>query len=123
MTEGPRPAVALALVGVGGFAGTVLRHLFTVAMPTAALGTLLVNVLGSFGLGLVLSDSSLADHVSLRTRLILATGLLSSFTTYSTFALETTQFEPLWAAGYVGANYALAFQAVVLAQVLARWAS
>jgi CrcB protein len=45
------------------------------------------------------------------TRLVLATNLLSSYTTYSTFALETAQASPLVGLGNVAANYAAGFAA------------
>lgn len=119
--EDPGVATAILLVGTGGFIGSVLRHGVTGLAPTTALGTLGVNVLGSFALGIVLSDSRLAARISARMRRFLATGILSSFTTYSTFVLATTELPPPWAAGYVGANYGLAIAAVVLAHATGRW--
>ena len=113
--------MAVALVGIGGFVGTVLRHAVTVALPSTALGTLAVNVLGSFALGLLLADSRVAGRLSARLRLLLATGLLSSFTTYSAFALETTALAPMAAVAYVAANYGLAIAGVAVAHLLARW--
>ena len=114
---------SIVLVGAGGFVGAGLRHAVTVAFPTAAVGTLAVNVLGSFALGIVLSESHVGRLLSVRARLVLATGLLSSFTTYSTFAVETTALAPGWAVAYVAGNYGLAVLAVVFAQLLARWLS
>jgi CrcB protein len=121
--QGPPIVTALAPVGVGGFAGAIVRHGATIALPTSALGTLAVNVLGSFLLSLVLSESVLAQRLSSRLRLVVATGFLSSFTTYSTFALATTALPPMAAAGYVGVNYGLAIGAVVVAHALAGWRS
>ncbi|NEU57961.1 CrcB family protein [Halorussus sp. MSC15.2] len=104
----------LVLVAVGGFAGAVLRHAVAAALPSGfPWGTLAVNVTGSFALGVLLSESPLAGRISSETRLVLATGFLSSFTTYSTFALQTTTLSPSWAVVNVGANYALGFAAVV----------
>ncbi|MFC4448886.1 CrcB family protein [Halorussus aquaticus] len=104
----------LVLVGVGGFAGAVLRHAVAVALPGGfPWGTLAVNVVGSFALGVLLSESKLAGRISVETRLVLGNGFLSSFTTYSTFALQTTTLSPSWAVVNVGANYALGFAAVV----------
>jgi CrcB protein len=45
------------------------------------------------------------------TRLVFATGFLSSYTTYSTFALQTVQTSPLLGLGNVVANYAVGFVA------------
>lgn len=80
-----REVVAVVLVGAGGFVGAVLRYLLAAGLGGPA-GTLAANVIGSFALGVAVTFVD--DR---RVRLFLATGLLSSFTTYSTFAVETTQ--------------------------------
>ncbi|WP_254273162.1 fluoride efflux transporter FluC [Haloarcula marina] len=122
-------AEPLFLVAVGGFAGAILRHSVAVASPPlaaldgAVVGTLLVNVAGSFALGVLLYEAHLADVLSAETRLVLGTGFLSSFTTYSTFAVQTSSLSPALAVTNVVANYALGFLAVVLGRLVARWVS
>lgn len=112
----------LALVGVGGFAGAVLRHGLAVGLPSSVpLGTLAANVLGTFLLGALLAEARLVDLLSPETRLVVGTGFCSSFTTYSAFALETSQLVPAIAAANVGLNYALGFVAVLLGQAAVRW--
>ncbi|WP_226022193.1 CrcB family protein [Halomicrobium salinisoli] len=111
----------LALVAAGGFAGATSRHAVAVAAPAPELGTLAVNVAGSFALGLLLDAARRTDAVSQRTRLLLGTGFLSSFTTYSAFAVETAALAPRWAVANVVANYALGFLAVVMAGLVGRW--
>jgi CrcB protein len=96
------------LVAAGGFVGSVLRYSVGVALPGAA-GTLAVNVLGSFALGAMLTLVRRR-----RVRVLLGTGLLSSFTTYSTFAVETTALGPQFGLVNVGANYALGIAAALL---------
>ena len=96
-------------VGVGGFVGAVLRWGVGVLVPGAP-GTLVVNVLGSVALGALVAVAP-----SHRTRVLVGTGLLSSFTTYSTFAVETA-LTPEWAAANVLASYALGFGGVLLAR-------
>ncbi|MCU4802522.1 CrcB family protein [Halobacteria archaeon HArc-gm2] len=120
----------VALVAIGGVLGAVARHAVTVSLPTAAisvpsavLGTLVVNVVGSFALGVVLSEARLATALSAETRLVVGTGFLASFTTYSTFAVETASLSPRLAVVNVAGNYALGFLAVVVGQVVARWSS
>ncbi|WP_225332982.1 fluoride efflux transporter FluC [Halomicrobium urmianum] len=113
----------IALVAAGGFAGATSRHAVVLAAPTPELGTLAVNVAGSFALGILLDLARRTDAVSRRARLLLGTGFLSSFTTYSTFAAETAALAPRWAVATVAANYALGFLAVVLAGFLGRWAA
>mgnify|MGYP006281434297 CR=1 len=119
-----RRAKPYVLIATGGFLGAVLRHAVAVAFPAAfPWGTLLANVSGTFLLGLLLYERHIADRLSAETRLVAGTGFCSSFTTYSTFAVETTQLSPELAALNVGANYALGFLAVLLGQVVARWVS
>jgi len=102
------------LVAVGGFAGAVLRHAVAVALPGGfPWGTLAVNVTGSFALGVLLFEATVAGRLSAETRLVLGTGLLSSFTTYSTFAVQTAALSPMLAVANVAANYALGFAAVL----------
>ncbi|WP_411965230.1 CrcB family protein [Haloferax sp. YSMS24] len=102
----------LALVAVGGFLGATLRYLVAVAVPGTG-GTLVVNVLGSFALGTFVTTVS-----SRRVQLLFGTGLLSSFTTYSTFAVQTAGLTMTGGLVNVGANYALGFAAAALGLVV-----
>jgi CrcB protein len=114
----------LVLIALGGFVGAALRYSVAASLPTSfPWGTLAVNVAGCFLLGLLLYEAHLADHLSVETRLVVGTGFCSSFTTYSTFAVETTQLTPGLSAANVAANYALGFLAVLASQVIARWLS
>ncbi|MFB6083729.1 MAG: CrcB family protein [Halorientalis sp.] len=112
----------LLLIAVGGFVGAVLRHGVALALPTTPLpwGTLAANAAGSFALGVLLYESHLADALSPETRLVFGTGFLSSFTTYSTFAVETAGLAPRLAVANVAANYALGFLAVLVGRLVAR---
>jgi CrcB protein len=110
----------LVLIAVGGFGGAILRHALAGALPTAILGTLAANALGSFGLGIVLYEARLADLLSTETRLLVGTGFLSSFTTYSTFAVQTAALSPTWAAGNVLANYTLGIVGVLAGRAVTR---
>lgn len=84
------------VVGAGGSLGAVLRYLVTQRIDTAGFpaGTFLVNVVGSFLLGLVTflgMDSQVL--------LFVGTGACGSFTTFSSFSFETVR---LWEAGDPG---------------------
>ena len=115
---------AALLVAVGGFAGAISRHGVAVAVPTAfPWGTLAVNVVGAFALGVIVYATTLRGRVSEETRLIVSTGFVSSFTTYSAFAGETIGLDPTLAALNVAGNYALGFLAVLLAREVVRWRS
>jgi CrcB protein len=115
---------AAALVGAGGFVGAVSRHAVAVALPAAfPWGTLAVNVVGAFLLGLVVYETLHRGRLSAAARTFVATGFLSSFTTYSTFASETVGLTSSLAAANVLANYALGAVAVLLAREVVRWRS
>ena len=85
----------LILVGVGGFLGANARYLSARWVDAAIggrfpLGTFLINVSGSFLLGLlggVLASRIVPSADSLR--LALGVGCLGAFTTFSTFEFET----------------------------------
>jgi CrcB protein len=79
------------------------------------------DTIGSVVLGFVLYEAMYTDILATRTRLIGATGFLSSFTTYSTFALQTTlTATPLWAMVNIIATYVLGFSGVLLGRAGAR---
>ncbi|MFB6108707.1 MAG: CrcB family protein [Haloplanus sp.] len=110
---------ALLLVAVGGAVGATLRYLVGGAI-TGLGGTLAANALGSVVLGFLLYEAVYADLLAEQTQLVFGTGLLSSFTTYSTFAVQTATASPPLAVGNVVANYALGFAGVLVGQRLAR---
>jgi CrcB protein len=84
---------ALLLVAGGGAAGAAARYLVYVA--TAHLlctgfpyATLIVNIVGSFAMGLLAEVLALVWAASTDVRLFLAVGFLGAFTTFSTFSLD-----------------------------------
>jgi len=118
----------LALVALGGFVGALARHTVASMLPgTVPWGTLAVNGLGSFALGVLLYERHFVDGLSAETRLIVGTGFLSSFTTYSTFAAETATLAggtmPILAVANVAGNYGVGFVGVLCGRWLARWLS
>ncbi|HUP48108.1 MAG TPA: fluoride efflux transporter CrcB [Thermoanaerobaculia bacterium] len=87
----------LLLIGLGGAIGSIARYLIVVWTAGAfgssfPLGTLLVNIAGSFLLGFVMHFGTATELLSANTRLALTTGALGGFTTYSTFNFETTDY-------------------------------
>jgi CrcB protein len=86
--------IRFLLICLGGAVGTGARYALSVAAAslfgtTFPIGTLLVNVLGSFFLGAVMQLSVAGTAIGPDARLILGTGILGGFTTYSTFNYET----------------------------------
>ncbi len=82
-------------IGIGGFLGAVFRHIFSVSahrlLPATAfpIGTLTVNVLGAFLIGLAAGLLQSRGNLSMEMRYFITTGFLGAFTTFSTFSLET----------------------------------
>lgn len=110
----------VALIGIGGFAGSNLRY-FVGGFVPSPFGTLIVNTIGSFVLGFVMYEAIYTDVLATQTRLVGTTGFLSSFTTYSTFALQTALVAaPLWTIVNIIANYVLGFSGVLLGRECAQ---
>ncbi|MGA8988492.1 FluC/FEX family fluoride channel [Aeromicrobium sp.] len=85
---------SFALVAAGGAAGTLCRYGTLAVLDTDQLfplATFVVNVAGSFVLGALLATLLVRDHSvpANRLRLLLGTGFLGGFTTYSALAVET----------------------------------
>lgn len=81
-------------VGVGGFLGAGLRFLMSQFVQSALgarfpYGTLSVNVVGSFLLTLLAVGLFHSGSYSEELRLLVLTGLLGAFTTFSTFSHES----------------------------------
>ena len=77
-------------VGIGGAIGASLRFFLSQIIVYEAgfpLATFIANLIGCFGLSYLLSGKLLSHYPKLR--LALTTGLLGSFTTFSTFSSET----------------------------------
>ncbi|NIP18518.1 MAG: fluoride efflux transporter CrcB [Xanthomonadales bacterium] len=86
----------LAAVAAGGAIGASLRYV-AAALTHAVMGddfpygTLMVNVLGSLVIGYLLVLLPEAEDQVPVMRLLLVTGILGGFTTYSAFSIETLQ--------------------------------
>ena len=83
----------LLAVAAGGVVGAVARYLvYVVTGQILGTGfpyaTLIVNVIGSFAMGILIEIMALVWSTSTEMRLFLATGILGAFTTFSTFSLD-----------------------------------
>lgn len=83
----------LLAIGLGSFLGGILRYLLTQFIQTKVpsifpLGTLSVNIIGCFAIGVVFALAA-KGNISKDWQIFLATGVLGGFTTYSAFSNET----------------------------------
>ena len=85
----------IIFVGVGGFFGSIGRYMLAGAVyqifPNLyfPIGTLAVNILGCFLIGLLTGLAEVRNLLSPEMRVFLLIGLLGGFTTFSTFGFET----------------------------------
>jgi CrcB protein len=84
----------LLLVAIAGGIGSAARYAVTLGAhryigPGFPYGTLTVNVVGSFLLAAIMHLGARPELLAPDTRIILATGVLGGFTTYSAFNYET----------------------------------
>jgi CrcB protein len=119
------------LVFIGGGIGAAARHGVNIAAARVGgigfpWGTLTVNILGSFVMGLLAAFLAFKADASWtqNTRLFLTTGILGGFTTFSAFSLDTAL---LWergqfgvAAGYVAMSVGASIAALFLGLWLVR---
>lgn len=78
--------IKLLLAGAGGFLGSGARYLIGVVLPSAVL---IVNVTGSFLIGLLAAHGLARGWLNDNTRVFLFVGVLGGFTTFSSFSYET----------------------------------
>jgi CrcB protein len=118
---------AFLIVFLGAGIGGALRHgvnllaarLFGTGFP---FGTLIVNVTGSFVMGLIIAWLALRGQSSQAIRLLLTTGVLGGYTTFSTFSLDTMLLvgrgQAAWAAAYVIVSVVASIGAVYVGYLL-----
>lgn len=110
-------------VGLGGFAGAVARYLlggwvlYHTLSAKFPWSTFAVNILGCLAIGVLSGLAERLDWFTPSMRLLLLTGLLGGFTTFSAFGLETVHLLRRGELG-IAVSYALAS---VLVCTLAVW--
>ncbi len=84
----------ILFISVGAVFGAVLRHYVSIVFASLTIfgfswGILACNAIGSFLLGMFIESSAKIFNLSQEIRFLIVTGFLGSFTTFSTFAMET----------------------------------
>jgi len=122
---------AWVAVAVGGAIGSVARFWLAGVMaeltgPRFPWGTLLINVLGSFVIGLVAGITLTPARVGMHpdVRIFLMTGFCGGFTTFSAFSLQTLELlqggEVVPALGYAIGSVVLCIVATYCGWLLGR---
>ena len=116
-------------VGIGGFIGASIRYLISMQSSkllnsSIPLGTLIVNVVGGFLIGVIMELSVSTDFISPNLKLFLTTGIMGGLTTFSTFSYETisliTDGRYLLGVSNIFLNLFLSLGGVVLATSLCK---
>ncbi|HNW89358.1 MAG TPA: fluoride efflux transporter CrcB [Bacteroidales bacterium] len=113
----------ILLVGMGGFVGSVARYFLSklnlyIDFFAIPIGTLSVNIIGSFVIGLLTGIAEKSTILTPDLRLLLMVGICGGFTTFSTFTNENLmlmhngQFLSVFL--YTGLSIILGFLAVYL---------
>jgi len=119
----------LLIIGTGGFIGSVGRYLLSSWMQrvfetTFPIGTLAVNILGSFIIGIIYALSEKGGILSPEWRMFLAVGICGGFTTFSSFAFENFNMlslqQYLFNALYIGSSLVFGLIAVYLGNLTVR---
>ena len=116
----------LLLIGVAGAIGAISRYavVSAVGMKYDPYGTLLVNVLGSFLMGLAFIFIVEKSHLDPHFKPLIMTGALGAFTTFSAFSLESWEMiergDLLSALAYILASVVLCILALGAGIFIAR---
>lgn len=124
---------SILLVAIGGAIGSVARYTcgaFAVHYAVTSkfpVGTFAVNVLGCLMAGLLIGLAESHDFLSAQTRLLVFTGFLGGFTTFSALGVETVSLiqkgEVSVATAYVLSSFLCGLAALWLAVKLGGWAA
>ena len=116
----------ILLIGLGGFIGSIARYMVSrlnnhIEWLSIPVGTLAVNIIGSFLIGFLIGISEKSPILTVELRMFLMVGLCGGFTTFSSFSGENLmlmrngQFLPIFL--YTGLSILLGFTAVSLGYV------
>ncbi len=122
--------ISFLMVALGGALGSVLRYSSGFAVANIwpqhlFIATVFVNIVGSFFIGCAFAWFMLRPDVSELAPLLLMTGLLGGFTTFSTFSLDVLRLlndgQPVQALFYMGVTLVGGLLATFLGMMLIKF--
>ncbi len=121
--------MTILYVGLGGAVGAILRYLVTILSARMfglgfPYGTLMVNILGAFLMGMLVSAGASHFNLSQDMRLFLQVGVLGGFTTFSAFSLDVVTLfergETISAGAYIMLSIVLSVIAITIGMMVFR---
>ncbi len=119
----------ILIIGAGGFIGSISRYIVSqflqkVFETTFPIGTMAVNIIGSFLIGIIYALSDKSEILNAEWRMFLTVGFCGGFTTFSSFAFENYAMlniqQYLFSVLYIGLSLILGLLAVYLGVILVR---
>ena len=87
--------ISIFWVAIGGALGASLRFIsssfFNFFYPNLPIGTFIVNVIGSFIIGLLINSLEMRNSSEIFIKYFLIIGVLGSYTTFSSFSYEVIE--------------------------------
>ncbi|MBN1627381.1 MAG: fluoride efflux transporter CrcB [Deltaproteobacteria bacterium] len=121
----------IIIVGIGGFIGSALRYIVSgyiqdishsISFPY---GTLSVNIIGCFLMGMISQLVDLQIGITSETRLFLMVGVLGGFTTFSAFGNETIKLlqdqRIFLSLMYIGSHIFICLLAVFAGMIISKY--
>ncbi len=124
-----RSMINILIIGIGGFLGAVTRYGVAIWIGqrwgrSFPLGTFVINITGSFLIGLLMTLMTEKIIENPQWRLLLVVGFLGAYTTFSTFEYETGALlkdsEWLYAGLNVVLSVVVGFIALKLGEIIAK---
>lgn len=94
MKERLRSLLKYVIVGIGGFLGAIARfwlggYIYGRMGTRMPYGTFVINISGSFAIGLIMTLLTERTHLSPNWRYLIPIGFIGAYTTFSTFEYES----------------------------------
>lgn len=120
--------IMIWFVAIGGAVGSVVRFLVSVMIQRSSgglfpLGTLAINITGSFLLGFLMRYALGTSSITPEVQALLTTGFCGGYTTFSTFSYESIALIETGQYGRAGVYVGLSVGVSLVATIAGMWAA